>query len=235
MGTVFKFKQFEVDQRDCAMKINTDGVLLGALASFDQPRRILDLGSGTGVISLMLAQRFAEALVDAVEIDEAAYLRTKDNFSQSIFSSRLCAYHSSFEAIESVVDYDLIVSNPPFYTDSLHNPDAKKKLARHTDHAFFLQVLSFAFVRLADHGALQLILPTELAVEIVKMATDIGFALKRTIDIHSFVHTASIRQIIDLRKEDKGSVKEEHFVIYKEKGEYSASYKSLLAPFFLAY
>lgn len=235
MGTVFRFKQFEVDQRECAMKINTDGVLLGSIVSFESPSFILDIGSGTGVIGLMLAQRFDKAQVDAVEIDEAAYLRSKENFSNSIFSDRLTAFHHSFEKLSPTYSYDLIVSNPPFYTNSLHNPDEKKKIARHTDFEFFSTLLTFSFSKLSENGSLQLILPSDLAIEVVEKAINIGFCLKKRINIRSFEESESIRQIIDLTKQDFSDTLEVDFVIYKSKGEYSDDYKRLLSPFFLAY
>jgi len=144
MGSVFRFKQFEVDQADCAMKINTDGVLMGAKAWHKEPKSILDIGTGTGVISLMLAQRFPAAVLHAVEVDEPACLRAQANFINSPFADRLQAYHCSFEQLNTGVLYDLIVSNPPFYTRSLHNPDPRKQLAKHTDMEFFTKLLYFA-------------------------------------------------------------------------------------------
>lgn len=235
MGSVFKFKQFQVDQRDCAMKINTDGVLLGAIAKFDQPTRILDIGSGTGVIALMLAQRFTEAAVDAVEIDQSAYLRSKENFESSLFSKRMNAFHGSFEEHDPLDEYDLIVSNPPFYTNSLHNPDEKKKLARHTDHDFFLRLLAYSFSHLSPRGNIQLILPTELASEVSGLAIEMGFFLKGKLAVRSFEETESIRQVITLSKVEGTDLPSADLVIYKTKGEYTDDYKTLLSPFFLAY
>jgi len=236
MGSVFRFKQFEVDQRDCAMKINTDGVLLGAVVEGEQASHILDIGTGTGVISLMLAQRFGDAVIEAVEIDEAAYLRADANFKSSKFADRLSIFYNSFEDISSSTIYDLIVSNPPFYTNSLHNPDEKKKLARHTDQDFFLKLLNFSWARLTDRGSLQLILPTELAKEVVDMAFKIGFSLSRVLDVRSFEESESIRQIITLRKNMAAvDLIKADIIIYKSKGEYTEAYKRILSPFFLAY
>src|SRR5437879_3258817 len=113
---MFRFKQFNVDQSGCAMKINTDGVLLGALAEADQPENILDIGTGTGVIALMTAQRFENARIDAVEIDQSAAETARRNFSNSPFAERMNLYSMGFEQFfESNPDkkYDLIVSNPP--------------------------------------------------------------------------------------------------------------------------
>jgi len=208
---------------------------LGAVAVAGQECRILDIGTGTGVISLMLAQRFEDALVDAVEIDEAAYLRAKTNFEASKFADRLSIFYCSFEDIASPTRYDVIVSNPPFYTNSLHNPDEKKKLARHTDQDFFLKLLNFSWSRLTSIGSLQLILPTELAKEVIDMAMKIGFSLCRTLDIRSFEESESIRQIITLSKGTNVESTTANIIIYKTKGEYTAAYKAMLSPFFLAY
>src|SRR3569832_358514 len=122
MSGFFHFKQFNVDQTGCAMKINTDGVLLGALADANSPKTILDIGTGTGVIALMLAQRFTRAKIDAVEIDEQATETAVRNFADSPLAERLTVYPFGFVDFFDKYPgrrYDLIVSNPPFYINSL--------------------------------------------------------------------------------------------------------------------
>ncbi len=135
--SVFRFKQFEVDQSGCAMKINTDGVLLAALAESISPKEILDIGTGTGVMALMLAQRFPEANIEAVEIDEFASATAHKNFLNSPFSERLAVKNVSIEQFQSQHSYDLIISNPPFFVGDLKNVNEKKGMARHTDADFF--------------------------------------------------------------------------------------------------
>ena len=112
----FRFKQFEIYQDQTAMKVGTDGVLLGAWANLESGINILDVGTGTGLISLMLAQRFENAIVDAVEIDLEAYKQAQENFKESNFSSRISISHTSFQQFYSTIKYDLIVSNPPFFS-----------------------------------------------------------------------------------------------------------------------
>ena len=113
--SVFRFKEFVVDQSGCAMKINTDGVLLGAMATALHPQRILDVGTGTGVISLMLAQRFPAVVIDAIEIDAKAADTARRNFEASPFSGRISCHPVSLGDFEPRAPYDLIVSNPPFF------------------------------------------------------------------------------------------------------------------------
>jgi tRNA1Val (adenine37-N6)-methyltransferase len=119
---MFHFKQFGVDQSGCAMKINTDGVLLGVLAEANNPKTILDIGTGTGVIALMLAQRYNHAIINAVEIDPAAAQTASNNFKNSSFNKRITLFAQSFEDFFNEFSdrrYDLIVSNPPFFINSL--------------------------------------------------------------------------------------------------------------------
>lgn len=218
------------------MKINTDGVLLGAMAPLAfQPRQILDIGTGTGVIALMLAQRFPSSQIDAVEIDHDAAQRALLNFQHSAFKERLRLIEGSFETIKESDLYDCIVSNPPFYTNSLRNPDERKRNAKHTDIIFFENLLSFAHRTLHHTGELHLILPLALASEVSALAENVGLSLVQTISIRSYPESETIRQIICLQKGSTKSNQESNFVIYAEKGKYSEAYQEVLRPFFLAF
>lgn len=235
MASIFRFKQFEVDQSNCAMKINTDGVLLASLVDTDNAKRVLDVGTGTGVIALMLAQRLVNSWIEAVEIDALAAEMASSNFSNSIFGSRLVLHAKSFQQLQIDKPYDLIVSNPPFYTDSLHNPDARKKLARHTDLDFFQELLQFASSHLTPVGRLVLILPTQLAETLTALAIDHGLHCTAEIQIRSFDGEPIIRKIVTLGRIPSTVLKQREFVIYQSKGVYSESYKNALAPYFLAF
>ncbi|MCY4778233.1 methyltransferase [Sphingobacterium sp. UT-1RO-CII-1] len=235
MGAVFRFKQFEVDQGECAMKINTDGVLLGAHLYGDGFKYILDIGTGTGVIALMAAQWHPEALVDAIEIDELAYLQAVNNFRKSPFGDRMEAYHSDFIAFKTDHKYDLIFSNPPFYTDSLRNPDERKSLAKHSDFSFFEHMIDFVDFYLSSKGKFKCVLPVELADWIVcELLSSRELFLLEELAISSFENSNIIRKIITISRENLG-VKKSRLVIYKEKGMHSSSYKECLSPFFLAF
>lgn len=233
--SVFRFKQFAIDQSGCAMKINTDGVLLGAMACGERAKYVLDIGTGTGVIALMVAQRYTNVEVMGVELDPASAERAALNVRESLFASRVEVIHSAFQDFIPLEALDLLVSNPPFFTDSLRNPDNRKGQARHTDRQFFVDLLSYAKKHLSDHGTMELILPTMLAYEISVMAVDYGLYLTRRISISSFAGSEVIRQIIRFERQEPLAVDEQPFVIYEAKGQYSSQYKEALKPFFLAF
>lgn len=234
--SIFRFKEFAIDQAGCAMRINTDGVLLGALAAAEDTDTVLDIGTGTGVIALMLAQRFTRVLVTAIEIDESSADAATKNASQSPFSNRVAVWHGAFQDFQPANPIDLIVSNPPFYINTLHNPDVRKKQARHTDMAFFGDLLQYAKKYLSSKGAIELILPPELAEAVVAKAAELGFALQRNIVICSFADSPCIRRIIRLSLlTDQVEASHFNFVIYESQGVYSTAYKTLLKSFFLAF
>jgi len=234
MGNIFEFKEFSVNQEGCAMRINTDGVLLGAFAELSNARSILDIGTGTGVIALMLAQRFPEAKVWAVEIDKLASQRAKENFENSIFKHRMESINSDIFHWDIDVKFDLIVSNPPFYINSLHNPDQRRKVAKHTDDDFFKGMIDFAGNKLEEKGELQIIVPNELLDFLINEAELKGLFLNRKIDIHSFTDSEVFRCILCFSRSE-GSIQQEKFVIYKEQSQHSDSYKQILKPYFLAF
>ncbi|RZF59654.1 tRNA1(Val) (adenine(37)-N6)-methyltransferase [Sphingobacterium corticibacterium] len=235
MRSIFRFKQFEIDQGNCAMKINTDGVLLGSSTNFPEARRILDVGTGTGVIALMLAQSHPHALIDAVEIEEDACQQANINFQKSDFAERLQVFPGSFADLQPELAYDLIVSNPPFYTNSLHNPDTRKRLAKHTDILFFEKLLSFVSRYLTDNGQFKLIIPVALAdEEIAPILADYKLYVQDEIAISSFSKELPIRKIWGIGKKEV-LLETQAFHIYAERGIYSADYKTLLKPYFLAF
>jgi tRNA1Val (adenine37-N6)-methyltransferase len=234
---MFRFKQFSVDQSGCAMKINTDGVLLGAIAGADDPGSILDIGTGTGVIALMLAQKFASAKVDAVEIDSDASATASRNFEASPFADRVAVYASGFESyFEQFPErkYDLIISNPPFYIDSLKSPGVKKTLAKHTDVDFFEKLVEAVSSHLNDGGVFWLIVPVNIGELIISLADRRGFYSKSIISIKSYSNSAAHRVIICLAFGNHAAEKT-NFTIYRSEGVYSEEYQRLLQPYFLAF
>jgi tRNA1Val (adenine37-N6)-methyltransferase len=158
----FQFKQFSIEQDRCAMKIGTDGVLLGAWTPIENnPFSILDIGTGTGVIALMLAQRSNAEQIDALEIDEEAYEQSVDNFENSTWSGRLFCFHAGLdEFVEEPEDeYDLIVSNPPFYTEDYKTESEQRDTARFQDAMPFEDLIEAADLLLSENGIFSVIIP----------------------------------------------------------------------------
>ncbi|WP_313368078.1 tRNA1(Val) (adenine(37)-N6)-methyltransferase [Sphingobacterium mizutaii] len=234
MGNIFQFKQFSVNQEHCAMRINTDGVLLGAFAEQEQANAILDIGTGTGVIALMLAQKYPQAQIWAVEIDKLASQRAAENFQASPFQDRLSIVHSDIFHWKTDLEFDLIVSNPPFYINSLHNPDQRKKVAKHTDVEFFKGMFHFAAGRLSSMGKLQIVVPIELLDFMVAEAKENQLFLNKQINMQSFVDSEPFRCILSFQREEINP-QQQTFVIYQERSQYSEAYKQILQPYFLAF
>ncbi|NOW95228.1 tRNA1(Val) (adenine(37)-N6)-methyltransferase [Mucilaginibacter sp. SG564] len=232
-ASMFRFKQFSVDQTGCAMKINTDGVLLGALADADKPLSILDIGTGTGVIALMLAQRYTDAQIDAVEIDESAARTAESNFRSSPFADRLALFPVSFADFFSdhpSKKYDLIVSNPPFYINSLQSPGVKKNLAKHAGDGFFEGLISGVAEHLTENGTCWLVLPIDTAALVKALATQHQLHLQKVISIHSFKSDELHREILAFGF-GKGESKAEKLVIYDSPKVYSRQYQKVLENF----
>jgi tRNA1Val (adenine37-N6)-methyltransferase len=233
MSGVFRFKQFNVNQQGCAMKINTDGVLLGGMVDGRLLGRILDIGTGTGVIALMLAQRFPEAYIDAVELDSSAAATATANFNQSPFADRLQMFSGSFQNYldqHPDVRYDLITSNPPFYIHSLHSPGAEKAMAKHADISFFEDLIRLSVRHLHARGKLWLVLPINTAAVVKEIAAIHGLFAQQVIKILSYPHDAPHREILVL---SAGQTEPEikRFVIYDAPKQYSRVYKETLKDF----
>jgi tRNA1Val (adenine37-N6)-methyltransferase len=169
----FKFKQFTIQQDKTAMKVGTDGVLLGAWVELlENLNSILDIGSGTGLIALMLAQRSFAETIDAVELNDVAYEQTVENFENSDWGDRLFCYHASFQQfIEEIEDkYNLIISNPPFYTSTYKKLPNDRSMARHVESLSFEELLYGTSKLLSDTGTCAFIIPSEEETNFIKIA-----------------------------------------------------------------
>ncbi len=235
--SVFRFKQFSVDQSGCAMKINTDGVLLGALAEAKSPGRILDIGTGTGVIALMLAQRYANARIDAVEIDNVAAATAQRNFSESPFSDRLSVYDQHFAQFlaDNIGNrYDLIVSNPPFYLDALTSPEDSVNQAKHADRDFFSGLINAIAKHLSTDGTCWLVLPLNTAEFVKALLAANRMYLQKVIAIKSFTDSEPHREMLIIGRRAEASFNQD-FVIYSAPKVYSEQYIAALKDFFIVF
>ncbi|PKQ61401.1 hypothetical protein BZG02_15715 [Labilibaculum filiforme] len=182
----FEFKQFRVDQDGSAMKVGTDGVLLGAWANVSNTNRILDIGTGTGLIAMMLAQRTnSDTQIDAVEIESGAYQQAVNNFANCPWTSKLTAFHLSFQDFcqASTIQYDLIVSNPPYFLNGLKAKKESRTQARHADHLPFEDLLKGVMNLLNEGGVFAVVLPVAEGEYFQRLARLTGFYLKRRISV----------------------------------------------------
>ncbi len=188
----FQFKQFRIEQDQTTMKVGTDGVLLGAWASVQQAKRMLDIGTGTGVIALMLAQRTITegGVIDAVEIDEAAFQQASSNAQSSPFSARVRIFHDSIQTFAQqqanatpAVKYDLIVSNPPFFTGGTFSSDENKNRVRHTVKLPHNDLLNATRQLLHKEGRFCVILPLIEGLRFIEIARTYGFYCTQKVEV----------------------------------------------------
>ncbi len=234
---VFHFKQFDVWQKRSAMKVGTDGVTLGAWAFDDMSggrRTVWDVGAGTGLISLMIAQRFAEAQVYAIEIDSEAAAEAADNFSRSPFARRLhIASGDVFDLAPTLPRPDAIVSNPPFFRNSLSAPDAARNVARHEGNLRVESLIALASSYLAPGGVLAMILPSEVS-NIVEFNGALGsMSVDIRTDLISVDGKAPARTLWQLVKGLAGRNISGRIVIRDTSGAYTAEYSTLTNEFYL--
>lgn len=232
--SVFKFKQFTVDQSGCAMKINTDGVLLGALATAPVQGTALDIGTGTGVIALMLAQRFPALQIHALDIDPDAAATAARNFENSAFHHRLSAQAIAIEDFIATQKFDLIISNPPFFVNDLRNAAEKKGIARHAGTNFFQNLMDRVNQLLQPDGQFWFVLPVQQASQLIATGAAYGFAVLHQIELHSDVTKPAFRHIVCLSRTGLPTTTQ-HFYIYESEKVHTQAYQHLLKDFFLAY
>lgn len=220
----FRFKQFFIEDSKCAMKVGTDGVLLGAWAPTGT--RILDVGTGSGLIARMLMQRCPEAEVEGIDIDPNAVEQARENGVK--------AFVSSLQEWQGT--YDLIVSNPPYFQNSLKNPDKGRQTARHTDTLSFEDLIKHSARLLTEDGQLALILPAEAENEIRQLAGAEGFYLTRVTRVYS-KESKPARRVLMAFSRDNGITEhrytEDVLVLEDEKGGRSLPYQTLCRDFYL--
>ena len=222
----FKFKQFTIWHDKCAMKVGTDGVLLGAWAPLGS--RILDVGTGSGLIARMLMQRCPEAEVEGIDIDEATVAQAKENGVRA-FQARLQDWKSDIGDC-----YDLIVSNPPYFQNSLKNPDRGRELARHTDSLGYEELIAHSARLLKEEGQLALILPAEAEEEIRNLAARYSLFPTHITRVYSKETKPARRVLLAFsRKNSIVGLIEDSLVLEDEKGGRSAAYSKLCEEFYL--
>jgi tRNA1Val (adenine37-N6)-methyltransferase len=234
--SIFQFKQFAVNQDQCAMKIGTDGVLLGAWAPIDtRPNSILDIGTGTGIIALMLAQRCDAQQIDALEIDENAYEQAVDNFESSPWSDRLFCFHAGLdEFVEEPEDeYDLIVSNPPFYVEDYRSDNAQRDLARFQEAMPFEDLVEAAALLLSENGVFAVIIPFKEEENFLALAKEYELFPIKITRVKGTHETQIVRSLLAFRRYELAVLTADELVIEINRHEYTDDYIALTKDFYL--
>ena len=228
----FKFKHFEIHQDRCAMKVGTDGVLLGAWALGG--KRILDIGSGTGLISLMMAQRYPEAQVVGIDLDAEACAEARENVAASPFADRGNIVDCRLQDYESVEKFDAIVSNPPFFLNSLKNPDSKRSMARHADSLPFRELFRGVKLLLSDDGVFSAIVPVEVLEAFASEGYMHGFYLLRQCGIKTVERKQPKRYLLTFAKHRSMEMDDMVETIMDSEGNSSEWYAKITEEFYVS-
>ncbi|WP_027394901.1 tRNA1(Val) (adenine(37)-N6)-methyltransferase [Aquimarina latercula] len=235
MSKPFRFKQFTVHQDRCAMKIGTDAVLLGSWVPLsDNVSSVLDVGTGTGVIALIMAQRSYAEIIDAVEIDAAAYEQSVENFEASDWGDRLFCYHASFQEFFQEIDdkYDLLISNPPFYTDTYKTEDATRAIARFEDALPFEHLFIGASHLLSEKGKFAVVLPFKEENNAINIAKSAGLFPEKITRVQGNP-SSEIKRSLLLFGFDQVEIEKDELIIETGRHQYTPEYIELTKDFYL--
>jgi len=233
-NTYFQFKQFRIAQENCAMKVTTDTCIQGAWTPvLPNVWKALDIGAGTGLLSLMLAQRSPHIIIDAIELDRETAEQAEDNISASHWAGRINVLEGDARTFVSGHKYDLIIVNPPFFHNSLHSDDVRKTNARHTLSLNYHELLDAIETNLDDNGYISILLPYP-EYELWKgLLEKRGWNECGKLSI-SHKPQAPVKRIVGLFSiKEMPAIKEETLIIKNEEQQYTAAFKNLLAPFYL--
>ncbi len=236
MTPIFRFKKFEVRQEQSAMKVNTDSILLSSWVHVSGVSKVLDIGTGTGLIALMIAQRNADAILHGVEIDEAAYLEAKNNFAQAKWSTRLEAFHAPIQDFENeLAPYDLVISNPPFFTGGTLSENQNRRSVRHTIKLPNNELLRTVRRLMAKNGRFAVVLPYIEGLRFIEMAKTYGFCLHRQTEVYPRKKKNVERLLIELGLYQCDVPELSKITIYQgeSSSEYTSEYKKLTEDFYL--
>ncbi len=234
--STFNFKQFSVQQDRCAMKIGTDGVLLGAWCPIDNhPYSILDIGAGTGILSLMLAQRSNAEQIDALEIDEEAYEQCVENFEASPWSDRLFCFHAGLDEFvdEPEDEYDIIISNPPFYAEDFKTDNSQRDLARFQDALPFEELITAADLLLSENGVFAVIIPYKEEERFIDLCAEVELYPVKVTRVKGAHNTPIVRSLLAFKRYELSVLTADELVIEINRHEYTDDYINLTKDFYL--
>ena len=233
-NTYFSFKRFTVHHDRCAMKVGTDGVLLGAWTRLEDSRRVLDIGTGTGLIALMLAQRNSDCSITAIDIDSGAIGQARENIQASPWKDRIVALLQDVRSFRSDQLFDTIVTNPPYFVNSLKCPDGQRNTARHTDTLDVVSLLGQVAVLLASNGRFSMIVPSEQSDVLLRTAERVGLYPSRRTDVITRPGIPPKRVLLEFVRKRVPLLADE-LVIELERHRYSEEYMALTREFYLKF
>lgn len=230
----FQFKQFKVVQDHAAMKVGIDGVLLGAWADLLEEQNVLDIGTGTGLIALMAAQRTSAQIV-AVEIEPGAAAEAASNFANSAWSQRIQVKSLSIQEFESDIAFDHIITNPPFFDTDTKPPLQQRTMARHTDVLPLEELIQKAASLMSPNAKLSLILPVDKEARLRLLAEQFGLYVKRLARVFPDLEKPSHRILVELGFNKTEEIEEQIFIRDNQTKEYSEQYRSITRDFYLKF
>ena len=235
-GKGFTFKQFHIDHSRCAMKVGTDGTLIGAWASLPSRGRVLDIGTGTGLIAILAAQRAAEIQITAIDIDEDCVAQARENATASPWGARIEIVHSPLQVFSPEEKFDTIISNPPYFIDSQLSPDAARSTARHTATLPFDELVDGVVRLLNDEGRFVLILPTTEMERFRSAARGVLFTV-RECHVWSTPTSGTRRIMAELQTSPPTDPPTIEKIVIEDSGRhgYSAEYRELTHDFYLKF
>jgi len=233
---VFQFKQFSIQQDRCAMKVGTDSVLLGAWCPIENnPFSVLDIGSGTGILSLMIAQRCNAEQIDALEIDEEAYEQCVENFENSPWGDRLFCFHAGLDEFiaEPEDEYDLIISNPPFYAEDYKTENSQRDLARFQDAMPFEDLVEAADLLLSENGVFAVIIPHKEEESFIDLCSEVELYPVKITRVKGTPSTEIKRSLLAFKRYELSTLTTDELVIEINRHEYTDDYINLTRDFYL--
>jgi tRNA1Val (adenine37-N6)-methyltransferase len=229
----FLFKKFTIEHDRCAMKVGTDAVLLGSWVNVQSAKRILDVGTGSGVIALMLAQRSnVDTHVDAIEIEKEDARQAKENVLRSPWPTKISVFQESLQEFKPDSKYDLIVSNPPFFVKSLLPPTAKRTRTRHAEKLTYDDLITNSVRMMNSKATMAVVLPVQEGNEFRKLAVSHGLYLNRELVFYSRIEKPQERWLFEFGPEQR-IIKKERLVLYADNDQKSTEYVNLTNEFYL--
>lgn len=233
MNTYFQFKQFRVEQDSCAMKVSTDACILGAWAPVNSTvKRVLDIGTGTGLLSLMLAQKNSNIHIDAIELNEDAARQAAMNFTTSPWRDRLKGIYADIRHFSADTKYDMIICNPPFFQNSLSGSDKHRNIARHTHELEYKDIIAAMDRYLNENGYAVILLPAAEHEIWNVLLKKYGWYVNTQLNVKPLPYK-SVNRIISVCSRHNTDCDQQELCIYLEQGRYSPEFISLLKPYYL--